>query len=265
MRVAYFTAEQVDAILRNASPHFATAFRALLGTGCRPGELTKLTASDVEQSEGELFWIINHKNQRHTGGKRRVYLTDEVQQITRGLLEQFPRGRLFRSGDLANPDGELSETYLSHSLREICRKPECRSLGLDDYKLAQRCDGTPTKLYKYVPYTTRHTFAVRYLTGFYKDAAGQPIILGYPEIAQYLGNSASVVEKIYGHLVTQKKFLALACAVYPWVRSPVNGRSGVEHDLTSTPCRLSRLNAADELFPGRVLPTTVRRSIQLFA
>jgi len=208
-RVAYFSPEQVDAILRHGSENFRQAFRAMLATGCRPSELTYLDAADVTTDlHGEKYWLVHHKNEQHTGQRRRIYLTAEALEITDSLLRKFSSGRLFRSANKGRPDAPLSETYLNHGLRKVCRLPECRALGLDEFQPLQRSSGAPMRLYKYVAYTCRHTFAVRYLTGHYRDEDGQPIILGYPEVAQYMGNSAAMVEKIYGHLVEQTKFLS---------------------------------------------------------
>ena len=52
VRVAIFSAKQVAAILKEANPAFATVFKVLLLTGCRPDELCRATAHDLEEDGG---------------------------------------------------------------------------------------------------------------------------------------------------------------------------------------------------------------------
>lgn len=203
-RVYYFSPAQVDAILANCGEHFARAFKVLLLTGCRPDEICSLTSDNVHEDETGLFLMIDHKNMKHTGKQRRVFLVPEAEQIIREQLKKYPTGALFRSGNKGH-DGypPLSCEYFTQALRKITAKPGCKRLGLNDF---EKVGGK--RMFKYVPYTARHTFAVRYLTGFYKDAKGKPIILNYGEVAVLLGNSAKMVEEIYGHLCDQTKFLS---------------------------------------------------------
>jgi integrase len=199
-RESVFTEEQVQAILSHGTRHFKEAFKALLATGCRPGELANITAKNVKVDDaGELYWeLAMHKTKKKTGRSRRIYLTDEMQELTRRLMKQNPTGPLFRNR-FDKP--EVSKSFVNASLKKICRKHEdCQKLGLSEV-VSLRKGKKVYKKNKYVAYTCRHTFAFRYLTGFYRDAHGEPIILGYAEVAQYLGNSAQEVEDTYGHMV----------------------------------------------------------------
>lgn len=203
-RVSYFTAEQEAAIFKDANPHFSKSYRLVLLTGCRPDEVCSLEASDVHDDASGFYLLVEHKNQRHTGKRRRIFLVPEAEKIVREALEQHPKGRLFRSGNKTDKGyPPLSPEYFNQYFTKLRQRPNCKKLGLDDYETVAE-----KRLYKYVPYTARHTFAVRYLTGFYRDAKGRPIILTYGEVAALLGNSAKMVEKIYGHLVDQTKFLS---------------------------------------------------------
>jgi len=203
IRVSYFTAEQEAAIFKDCNPHFAIGFRLLLLTGCRPDEIASLTADDVHDDASGFYLLVEHKNQRHTGKRRRIFLVPEAEKIIREALAKYPKGRLFRSGNkTAKGYPPLSPEYFGNAFRKIAKRADCKKIGLDDFVFEAK-----KKKYKYVPYTARHTFAVRYLTGFYRDGKGRPIILTYGEVAALLGNSAKMVEKIYGHLVDQTKFL----------------------------------------------------------
>lgn len=210
IRVTTFSPEQIEAILSVANDFFARGFRMLLLTGCRPDEICSLGRESVKEDASGFYLLVTHKNQRHTGKPRRVYLVPEAQQIIREQMATYPSGRLFRSANKTS-DGvrpPMSPEYFGHALRDICKKPSCDKLGLNDFDVIGKTkDGKPKRQYHYVAYTTRHTFAVRYLTGFYKDPTGKPIILSYGEVAALLGNTAKMVEQIYGHLCDQTSFL----------------------------------------------------------
>jgi integrase len=203
-RFSWFTPEQVAAILANSNEHFARGFRMLLLTGCRPDEICTLTAANFFDGE-RPYLLVKHKNQKHTGKPRKVLLVPEAAEIVREQVAKYPTGRLFRSGNKAR-GGErqaITDEYFNQAMRDICRKPQCAALGLDEYEIV-----AGKRRYTFVPYTARHTFAVRYLTGFYKDKDGRPIVLTYGELAELMGNSAEMVEKVYGHLGQQADFLS---------------------------------------------------------
>lgn len=211
IRVSWFTAEQEAAILSVANSHFAAGFRMLILTGARPDEICSLTSDNVhEDRKNGLYLLVDHKTQKKTSKQRKIYLKTEAQELLREQMKKFPSGRLFRSNNKTT-DGNrppLSPEYFAHALREITKKPECKKLGLDDYEIVGRTKlGKPKKQYKYVAYTTRHTFAQRHLTGVYRDAKGEPIIMSFEVVAAYLGNTARMVEEIYGHLCDQADFL----------------------------------------------------------
>lgn len=215
-RVSFFTQKQEAMILSVASkskrcPQFAVAFKMLITTGCRPEELCSVTAADVQTDEhGNLYWWVQHKNQKHTGDRRRVYLlTAEAEEISRQLMELYPNGPLFRNG-WGRP---WTKTNLLNRLRWITRSLECKLVGLDEYKVTnldeiqdverknasvkKDVDKLPVpeerREYKYVIYTTRHTFGYRWANGVYGRE------LTYQRIADLMGNSTKEVERTYAH------------------------------------------------------------------
>ena len=70
--------------------------RALMLTGCRPGEVARVTAADVNLDAG--VWVLKeHKTAKKTGKPRVVYLCPEAAELTRELVAANPTGPLFRS------------------------------------------------------------------------------------------------------------------------------------------------------------------------
>lgn len=72
-RVRYLTTEECRDLITACAPEFAPLVRAAILTGCRYGELTRLTAGDLNTDAGRL-WIGTSKN----GKGRHVVLTDEA-------------------------------------------------------------------------------------------------------------------------------------------------------------------------------------------
>lgn len=207
VRIALFSEKQVDAILKNSPPAFAQAFNVLLLTGMRPDEFCRFTADDL-RDDGGLHGMIDHKNQKSNmfkGEKRRIYLLfKHLKAIFIQAKTANPHGPLFRT---SHGNG-WSVATLSQAFREVCAKPDCKKLGLDKYAVRTNSDGTKVRKYEYVPYVCRHTFAHRLLTGFYKDAHGRPIKKNYGEVGQYLGDSAKMIEDVYGKLAKATEMLA---------------------------------------------------------
>jgi integrase len=68
---------------------------ALQETGCRPGEIARVTAADVNLEAG--VWVLQqHKTAKKTREPRVVYLTDHMVDLTRRRMAKFPDGPLFR-------------------------------------------------------------------------------------------------------------------------------------------------------------------------
>lgn len=205
-----FDAKQVKALLANSNPSLQLAFEALLATGCRPEEFCTLTANDVrDDAHGRIHWLVDHKNIKKTGAKRRIWLTKRMQEITREQRAKHAEGPLFRN---TWDEGWTVDSLLA-GMRAVTAREGCRELGLDDHMISKRTNGKDVRRFHYVIYTFRHTYAFRWLTGFYRKK-GKPIYKNYGQVAAYMGNSAREVERTYGHLVDATLHLA----------------EGIEHD-----------------------------------
>lgn len=67
-------------------------------TGCRPGEVSTVTAEHVNLDLG--VWILDeHKTEEKTGEPRVIILTPEMVELTRQLMAKHPEGPLFRNED----------------------------------------------------------------------------------------------------------------------------------------------------------------------
>lgn len=89
------TAEERELILGSIKDDaFRQFVQAMTLTGCRPGEVAKVTAADVDLDKG--LWILKqHKTAKKTGKPRIVYLSPEALELTRGLISRHPEGPLF--------------------------------------------------------------------------------------------------------------------------------------------------------------------------
>ncbi len=74
---------------------------AMQETGCRPSEVARISAADVDLEAG-TWTFIKHKTFRKTGKPRVVYLTPAMIELTRNLMEKHRTGPLFRNR-LGNP------------------------------------------------------------------------------------------------------------------------------------------------------------------
>lgn len=201
-RETVFNKEQTEALLKHANPQLSLALKVLILTGCRPEELCALTAEDVKTDpNGKLYWHVKHKNIKRTGAKRRVWLTKMMQEITAEQLARYPSGPIFR-----NTWGQAWRVHnLLDALRLLTEREPLANLGLNDSVEIKRGSKT-VRQYRYVVYTCRHTFAFRWLTGFYKKH-GKPIIKNYDQVAVLMGNTAEEVRRTYGHLVDAVTFI----------------------------------------------------------
>jgi integrase len=96
VREHILTREQADALIAAASPPLGRFLRALLLTGCRPGEVAGLTADRVDLGRG--VWRVVDKIRGTTGVRHReVYLSTEAVELTREQLAFHPEGHVFRN------------------------------------------------------------------------------------------------------------------------------------------------------------------------
>jgi integrase len=95
-RERFLTLEERQKIFDNYPPGdcFRDFLFALEQTGCRPGEVSQVTADDVDLRTG--VWVLKeHKTDGKTGESRVVILTPEMVELTKRLMKERPQGPLF--------------------------------------------------------------------------------------------------------------------------------------------------------------------------
>src|SRR6202012_486120 len=70
---------------------------AVRETGCRPGEVMKVRAYNVDLTAGT--WELKGKDFNITGELRTVYLTPTMLAMSRRLMAANPTGELFRNSE----------------------------------------------------------------------------------------------------------------------------------------------------------------------
>jgi len=140
---------------------------ALQSTGCRPSEIARLTAAEVNLELG--VWIFDtHKAARRTQKPRVVYLTPVMLEMSRKLVAERPTGPLFPSFKLGRP-------FTKNAIRTRFRRLRKKLPHLKHF----------------VCYNFRHTYAT--------DALANGVTAA--QVAELLGhNSIRMVEQHYGHL-----------------------------------------------------------------
>jgi len=140
---------------------------ALQQTGCRPSEVSRLTAADVNLDLG--VWVIDqHKTEKKTGKPRIVYLNPIMLEMSRKLVVQRPEGPLF-------PSFKLNRPFTKNAIRTRFRRLRKKLPHLKHF----------------VCYNFRHTYAT--------DALANGVTAA--QVAELLGhNSIRMVEQHYGHL-----------------------------------------------------------------
>jgi integrase len=102
-RERFLTAEERQQIFDNypEGDCFRAFLFALEQTGCRPGEVSAVTAKHVELRTG--VWVLDeHKTEGKTGEPRVIILTPAMVELSKRLIERHPEGPLFRNED-GNP------------------------------------------------------------------------------------------------------------------------------------------------------------------
>ena len=144
--------------------------QAMIDTGCRPGEVARVTAADADLTLG--VWVLKkHKTSKKTGKPRVVYLTPAMVELTRKLATKYPDGPLFRGPRNKKP-------FTRNGIR-------CRFRRLRE-KLPH--------LKHFVAYSARHSFATTALVNG----------VGVAQVAELMGHSSTdMVNRVYGHLADQ--------------------------------------------------------------
>lgn len=155
---------------------FLTAMRE---TGCRPDEVRRVTAAEVNLELG--VWVLeHHKTRKKTGLPQVVYLTPTMVELCKRLVARWPTGPIFRG-----PKRKGHRPYTRNAIR--CR---FRRLRL---KLPQ--------LKGVVSYTIRHTFITDALE------RGVPVAT----VAELAGHKdLKMIQAHYGHLSEKRRHLSEA-------------------------------------------------------
>lgn len=173
-RVVVLTPEQKAAIKSKAiGPSFKMFLTALEETGARPQEVRTVEARHVDLEKGTWTFPANeHKTGRRTGKPRVIYLNDSMVELTRKLVELWPKGPIFRNSRKKPWTGNAVRCRM-RNLRDRCRKA-----GID-------VSGG-------IAYAYRHTFATEALT------SGK---IHPEELRELMGHeSMEMISKVYGHL-----------------------------------------------------------------
>jgi integrase len=162
---------------------FKTVLRFLRDTGCRPGELCKLTARHLDPVQPvATLRPGEHKTGRRTGRSRTILLPGTIAEELRELARQRPTGPLLRNtkGDPWNPN------TIEKRVRRLRRK-----LNLPD---------------DVVPYAARHSFLTRLVE------TGTPLAIA----AKIAGHSRiDTIQDVYLHpeLTAMKEAVEKAAGV----------------------------------------------------
>jgi integrase len=165
-RERVLTGDEREQIVRAARGRpFKDFLQALEETGCRPSEIAKVTAANVNLSL--RIWVLpEHKTRKRTGRPRIVYLTPTMLELTRKLVKQRPEGPLF----LNSRRKPWTRNALRCRFRNLRRKhPNLRGV---------------------VSYTYRHSFVT--------DALANGC--GLAQVAELVGHSSTETTMHYQHL-----------------------------------------------------------------
>lgn len=95
-------AERAEILATIKDEKFRDFVFALQQTGCRPSEVARLMAADVNLKLG--VWVLDrHKAAKLTGKPRLVYLNEVMLELSRTLVAKRPEGPLFPSFKLGRP------------------------------------------------------------------------------------------------------------------------------------------------------------------
>lgn len=173
-RETILASDEQKAIRENTKDEpFRDYLFALQETGCRPGEVAKITAAGFDLEAG-LWNLPNHKTLHKTGEPRVVYLTPSMVTLCRRLAREHPEGPIFRN----TRGGPWTRNAIRCRFRRLRKK-----LNLPDGVVA---------------YSIRHTYATEALVN-----GVDPISL-----CELLGHSdVSMLMKHYQHLAQKKEHL----------------------------------------------------------
>ncbi len=176
-RERILTASERPAILKAIRDEaFRNFIVALQETGCRPSEVARVTAEEVDWEHG-LWVFTEHKTKKKTGRPRVIYLTPTMVELSKKLMEENPTGPLFLN--------RVGKPWTRNAIR--CRFRHLRQKF--------------PHLKGVVAYTYRHSYVT--------DALENGV--GIAQVAELLGHtSTEMVMQHYQHLRDKREHLRQA-------------------------------------------------------
>ncbi|HEX3150236.1 MAG TPA: site-specific integrase [Gemmataceae bacterium] len=163
-------AERREIVAAIKDPAFKDFVVAMLETGCRPGEVARVEAKDVNLELG-VWMLAKHKTGKKTKKPRIVYLTAAMIELSKRLMAQWPAGPLFRT--------PLKKTaFTRNNIRTRFSRLRAKFPHLKGV----------------VAYTLRHNYATQALVRG----------VGIAQVAELLGHvDTKMVSQNYAHLAGQ--------------------------------------------------------------
>jgi integrase len=90
------TDPEIEKLLAIASPAFVQIYNALCQSGCRPGELCRLTIADVDWHK-RLITLADHKTARKTGKPRLIPIGEKFGELLKKAIGRRTWGPVFRN------------------------------------------------------------------------------------------------------------------------------------------------------------------------
>jgi integrase len=171
--------ERTEILAAVKDRNFREFLTALYLTGCRPSEVARVTAANVNLELG--VWVFEqHKTAKRTGRPRIIYLCPEMVELSRRLVAERPEGPLFPSRKLGRP---FTRNAIRIRFRRLRKKlPHLKGV---------------------VAYAYRHSYATEALENG----------VGIAQVAELLGHvDTRMVSRNYGHLSQKVKHMREAAA-----------------------------------------------------
>jgi integrase len=158
--------ERVEILAAVRDRNFRDFLSALYETGCRPSEVARVTAANVNLELG--IWLFDkHKTGEKTGKPRVIYLSPAMAELSKRLVAERPEGPLF--------PGRRGAAFTKNAIRIRFRRLR---------KKLPHLKGV-------VAYAYRHSYA----------SAALENGVGIAQVAELLGHvDTRMVSKHYGHL-----------------------------------------------------------------
>lgn len=169
------SSEDIDALLAYPNEAWSDLLTALVNTGCRPSEVSRVTAAHVDIAR-KCWTLREHKTKGKVQRARVVWLNAEMLRVTKRLMKKHPTGPLFRNS--------YGRAWNANTVVDVFRK------------LRRECDLSG----HITAYSLRHEYVTRALTKG----------LDVTTVAEMTGTSPKMIWKHYAHLLTNPKHMLAA-------------------------------------------------------